>query len=158
MNKTIIIILTILAVIATAFVVGKKKSISDDVGNTKEVAVNENASIASVDDELAKSVSNQTDSKVENSNIKEFVVEGSNFKFLPNKIKVKRGDKVRITFKNTGGYHDFNIDEFNLKTQIINTDQQETVEFMANKSGEFEYYCSVGNHRDLGMTGRLIVE
>jgi plastocyanin len=32
------------------------------------------------------------------------------------------------------------------------------VEFTPNIVGEFEYYCSVGDHRAKGMTGTIIVE
>jgi len=33
-----------------------------------------------------------------------------------------------------------------------------SVEFVADQEGAFEYYCSVGNHRQQGMKGTLIVE
>jgi plastocyanin len=29
---------------------------------------------------------------------------------------------------------------------------------VADKKGTFEYYCSVGQHRALGMKGKLVVE
>jgi len=32
------------------------------------------------------------------------------------------------------------------------------VEFTADTPGEFEYYCSVGQHRANGQVGKLIVE
>ena len=33
-----------------------------------------------------------------------------------------------------------------------------SVTFIADQEGSFEYYCSVGNHREEGMVGTLIVE
>lgn len=90
--------------------------------------------------------------------VKEFTVTGSNFSFDPKEIKVKKGDKVRVTFKNQDGFHDFVIDEFNVKTKQIQGGAEETVEFTADKTGTFEYYCSVGKHRQMGMVGNLIVE
>lgn len=90
--------------------------------------------------------------------VKEFTVEGANFKFTPALIKVKKGDTVRVTFKNTQGFHDFVIDEFDVKTNQIQANDEEEVEFVANKVGTFEYYCSVGEHREMGMVGKLIVE
>ncbi len=90
--------------------------------------------------------------------VKEFTVEGSNFKFSPNMIKVAKGDTVRVTFKNIGGFHDFVLDEFNIRMAQIGDGQQETVEFVANQTGSFEFYCSVGQHRQMGMVGTLIVE
>ena len=88
----------------------------------------------------------------------ELTVEGSNFKFVPAQLKVKKGDGVRITFKNAGGTHDFVIDEFDVMTNQIGDGEEEEVEFIADKTGTFEYYCSVNGHRQLGMVGKLIVE
>lgn len=81
-----------------------------------------------------------------------------NFKFTPSEIKVKKGDKVRIVFNNKSGNHDFVLDEFNVKTKQTNGPSTETVEFTADKTGTFEYYCSVMQHRQMGMKGNLIVQ
>jgi uncharacterized cupredoxin-like copper-binding protein len=32
------------------------------------------------------------------------------------------------------------------------------VQFVADKTGTFEFYCSVGNHRQMGMVGTLVVQ
>jgi len=90
--------------------------------------------------------------------VKTFTVQGQNFSFSPSEIKVNKGDKVKITFQNTGGFHDFVLDEFNVKTDVIGSGQSATVEFTADKTGTFQYYCSVGNHRQMGMVGNLIVQ
>lgn len=90
---------------------------------------------------------------------KTFTVEGSNFKYSTSEIKVKKGDTVTIIFKNTGGFHDFVIDEFSgAKTKQIQGDTSETITFVADKTGTFEFYCSVGSHRQMGMKGNFIVE
>ena len=85
-------------------------------------------------------------------------VTGSNFVFAPATITVNKGDKVVIQFKNDSGFHDFVIDEFNAKTKQFKGPGEETVEFIADKTGSFEYYCSVGTHRAMGMKGTLIVK
>jgi plastocyanin len=90
--------------------------------------------------------------------VKEFTVTGKSFSFTPNELKVKKGDTVKITFKNNGGFHDWVIDEFNARTKQIGDGEIDTVEFTADKAGTFEFYCSVGNHRQMGMVGNLIVE
>src|SRR3989344_5824812 len=90
--------------------------------------------------------------------IKTFTVIGKNFSFSPAEIKVKKGDTVKITLQNTGGTHDFVIDEFNVRTPRIKNGETATVEFVADKIGQFEYYCSVTGHRAMGMKGLLIVE
>ncbi len=89
---------------------------------------------------------------------KEITIEGSPFKFVPAEIKIKKGDKVKVIFKNTAGTHDFVLSDFNVKTKVLSAGGSETVEFSADKAGTFEYYCSVGNHRAMGMKGNLIVE
>lgn len=94
-----------------------------------------------------------------NTNIsaKEFIIEGGNFSFTPNVMKVNKGDTVKITFKNMEGMHDLVIDEFNVRTNKIKTGEQETIQFVADKTGSFEFYCSVGTHRQMGMKGTLEV-
>lgn len=87
-----------------------------------------------------------------------FNIKGLDFTYDISEIKVKKGDKVTINFTNTQGFHDLKIDEFNIATKQIKTGESETVTFTADKSGTFEYYCSVGKHRQNGMWGKLIVE
>ncbi len=89
--------------------------------------------------------------------VKEFVVEGKNMSFTPAVLNVKKGDLVKITFKNTQGFHDFKIDEFGAATKQIKSPDTEVLEFTADKVGSFEYYCSVGSHRSMGMVGILNV-
>lgn len=85
-------------------------------------------------------------------------VEGGAFFFKPNVIKAKKNQKVTIEFQNVGGNHDFTIDEFNVKTKTIGPGETAKVEFTPSKTGSFEFYCSISNHRQMGMKGTLIVE
>ncbi len=96
--------------------------------------------------------------KSTSANEKSFTVTGENFTFAPSTMTVKKGDAVAIIFKNVEGFHDFRIDEFNVATQKIGVGQEETVRFTADKTGTFEYYCSIGQHRAMGMKGTLVVE
>jgi nitrite reductase (NO-forming) len=86
------------------------------------------------------------------------VVLGKNFGFSETEIRVKKGDTVEIQFTNEAGFHDWVLDEFNAKTKQLKAGESETVTFVADKAGTFEYYCSVGSHRQMGMVGTLIVE
>ncbi|MBY0539324.1 cupredoxin domain-containing protein [Patescibacteria group bacterium] len=88
--------------------------------------------------------------------VKEFTVDGKNFSFTPELVSVKKGDTVRIKFVNSQGFHDFVIDEFKVATPQIK-EGEAVVEFVADKAGSFEYYCSVGSHRAMGMKGTLQV-
>ncbi|NUM25661.1 MAG: cupredoxin domain-containing protein [Candidatus Buchananbacteria bacterium] len=99
-----------------------------------------------------------SDSSVVAPQVKTFDITARNFAFSQTEIKVKKGDKVQINFKSTDGFHDWVIDEFNAKTDQVNTGGSSSVEFSADQQGIFEFYCSVGRHRDLGMVGKLIVE
>jgi plastocyanin len=94
----------------------------------------------------------------QNGNMKEFTVTGKNFSFAPAAMTVNKGDRVRITFVNDSGTHDLVIDEFNARTKVIQGGAQETIEFVADKTGSFEYYCSIGKHREMGMKGTLTVK
>ncbi len=97
-------------------------------------------------------------SQKEKSTVREFAVAGSNYKFEPNTITVKKGDTVKITFTNAEGFHDFVLDEFNVKTKKIGLGGKDSVQFVADKTGSFQYYCSVGKHRAMGMWGTLKVK
>lgn len=89
---------------------------------------------------------------------REFVVVGSNFKFDVKEMRVKKGDTVRVIFRSAGGTHDWVVDEFDVRTSQLGEEEEEEIEFVADKAGTFEYYCSVGNHRAMGMVGKLVVE
>lgn len=69
------------------------------------------------------------------------------------------GDTVRITVINGDPVlHDMMIDEFNAHSGHLDKQDQEGVtEFVANRPGEFVYYCSTPAHREVGMQGKLII-
>lgn len=88
---------------------------------------------------------------------REFFIEGED-EANPDLV-VQQGDTVEVTLCVTGGNHDWVVDEFAVATEQIGADSPcSTVEFVADQVGEFEYYCSVGNHRAEGMVGTLVVE
>lgn len=90
--------------------------------------------------------------------IKTIEVSGISYSFTPATLRVNQGDTVRIIFTSEEGTHDWVIDEFNARTNVLSAGQTETISFVADQTGTFEYYCSVSNHRELGMVGQLIVE
>lgn len=119
----------------------------------------ENSIAVGEPDPAAGAMTDDKDPEAEDADktIKSFNVSGGNFSFTPSTMTVKKGDTVRITFKNEEGFHDLKIDEFNVATKQIAAGAEETVEFVADKAGDFEYYCSVGKHRQMGMVGTLTV-
>src|SRR5919109_1129497 len=55
---------------------------------------------------------------------------------------------------NTHSHHNFNIDAFNVHTKDLGYFETQTMTFVPNKTGTFEYYCSI--HPE--MKGNIIVE
>lgn len=85
-------------------------------------------------------------------------ISGIPFEFSVKEIRVKKGDRVRIDFTSVQGMHDWVVDEFSARTKQLTAGQSDSVEFVADKKGTFEYYCSVPTHKQAGMVGKLIVE
>ena len=90
--------------------------------------------------------------------IKIFNVSGQSFSFSPSEIKVKQGDMVRIVFTSIDGHHDWVVDGYNVETARVSAGGASAVEFTADRKGNFSFYCSVGDHEQLGMKGVLVVE
>jgi len=84
-------------------------------------------------------------------------LEAGSFYYKPDIIRVKKGEVVKIELKSVSMMHDFNIDELNIHVPITKSGDVAVFEFTADQAGEFEYYCSVGKHRQLGQVGKLIV-
>lgn len=103
-------------------------------------------------------VANDNANGSEQGAVKAINIVGNNFSFDVSEIRVKKGEKIKIVFNNKEGFHDWVIDEFNVRTSKLQSGQTAEVEFVADKTGSFEYYCSVGSHRAMGMKGKLIVE
>ena len=76
--------------------------------------------------------------------------------FSVKEITVNKGDRIMFNVNVTSGAHDFNIDEFNIH-QPTQTGQVAVVEFVADKAGEFVYYCNMPGHRANGHWGTLKV-
>ncbi|HCC05715.1 TPA: hypothetical protein DEP58_05470 [Patescibacteria group bacterium] len=96
-------------------------------------------------------------SQTQTSNKVVFNIKGSNYSFDQDELSVTEGDTVTINFESTDNAHDWTIDEFNASTKQVNVGVPSSVTFVADKVGEFEYYCSVDNHRAMGMVGTLTV-
>ena len=91
--------------------------------------------------------------------VREVTVEGDEYSFSPKSLSVTAGERISLTFKNMGNLpHNFMIDELGVVTKTIAGGQTDTVEFTAEASGTFTFYCSVGGHRELGMEGDLEVQ
>jgi len=153
MKKGLIFVILIALVVVLWVVFGNKKEETNSVPSDTQA---ENTLPPRNDTVIPDETTNSTDTIT--GTVKEFKVSGKNYSFTPSTMTVSKGDTVRITFTNTAGTHDLRIDEFNVATKMIGTGKSDTVEFVADKTGTFEYYCSVGEHRALGMKGKITVK
>ena len=95
------------------------------------------------------------------------MVEGDEYSFKPGTITVRRGTgspgavPVRFELRNVGSLpHDIHVrrgDEELGGTEAVGAGEtaRGTVELAP---GDYELYCSIGDHADLGMTGDLKIE
>jgi uncharacterized cupredoxin-like copper-binding protein len=105
-------------------------------------------------------------------------VEMREMEYLPPKIEVKRGEQIRFVIHNTGTEaHEFLLatTEENLKHEAVmrkhpnmEHDEPNGLRIAAKQTGEilwkfskpgtFEYACLIPDHREYGMTGKVIVK
>lgn len=162
MNKVIMWVVIAVVVIGGGYWVWsaqKMQAPQEENTNVNEnIPPSENAPVANENTSVPP-VQNEDPSVPPQAGTKTFAVTGtSDFKFSVGEMRVKKGDRVTIVFTNAGGMHDWKVDEFNAATKVLKAGEVETISFVASKTGSFEYYCSVGNHRAMGMKGTLIVE
>jgi cytochrome c oxidase subunit II len=78
--------------------------------------------------------------------------------FTPNVVHVAKGEPVVLILKSTDVTHGFAIDEYNIAKEVP-PGRPVKVEFVADRSGEFAFYCVVRcGKKHLQMRGKLIVE
>ena len=90
--------------------------------------------------------------------VKQFKITAKQFEFEPAEIRVKRTDLVKFEITSIDVAHGFAIDAFGINEKF---EAGETVkgQFVADKRGEFPFYCSVFcGHGHGKMQGKLIVE
>ena len=91
------------------------------------------------------------------SNVKEFTMTAKNWEFDPSTITVNRGDTVKLTIKSADVEHSFSLPDYKINVDL-QPGSEKTVEFTADKKGEFTFRCAVycgAGHRE--MVGTLIV-
>jgi plastocyanin len=94
-----------------------------------------------------------------NEEVQEITLEATEFSYSLESITVKKGQKVKLTLVNKGRMsHDFVVERMNVTTELASPGETVTTEFTIQDAGTYTFYCSLGNHRALGMEGTLIVE
>jgi plastocyanin len=90
----------------------------------------------------------------------DFEITASHLAFSPDVLEVEAGQTVTVRVTSEDEMHDFVIDELDVDSGFIGAGDSAVVEITvpADASGqEYEFYCSVSNHRALGMVGTLRV-
>lgn len=80
----------------------------------------------------------------------------------PARFEVASGTLLTITYTNRDSNpfigHDLFVDGVDVGTQQLANGQSTTLEFLVTLDpGEYAYYCRIGNHRDQGMEGVMVV-
>lgn len=123
-----------------------------------EMEGEEGTSVTEEDAEVSESDAPLMEESLDEAPVREIALEAGSFYYAPNEIRVKAGERVRVTMTSKDMMHDFNIDELGVKVPVTQAGNSATVEFFVDTPGTYEYYCSVGNHRQMGQKGMLIVE
>ncbi len=90
--------------------------------------------------------------------IKEFEIIATNWEFNPSVIEVNKGDKVELHLQSKEGTHGLVILEFEV-SETLNPGEDVHVEFIADKLGTFNFFCSVPCGKGHGaMRGLLVVK
>jgi cytochrome c oxidase subunit 2 len=111
-----------------------------------------------IEESTTTDITSETETRLADGEVQIVEVEGGSFYYKPNEIRVRKGQPVKITLNSVDAMHDLVIDELDVKTEIVKSGESTEVEFTPNEVGDFEFYCSVGQHRANGMVGTLIVE
>ena len=79
------------------------------------------------------------------------------WEFIPNTIEANKGDKVILKIISEDVTHGFKISEYDIN-ENIEPGEETTIEFIADKTGEFNFYCNVpcGSGHST-MNGKLVV-
>lgn len=91
---------------------------------------------------------------------REVTIEASEYKFSPSEIRVRKGETVKITLKNIGKMsHNWMVEKMGgASIDTTEPGKSSTITITPSQTGTFTTFCSIGNHRKLGMVGKLIVE
>ena len=97
---------------------------------------------------------------VEGEEAVDYTLDLASFSFSPNILNAEPGQTLRVKLVNVSGFHDFVIDELGVASTQLEEGKEEIIEIevpMSAAGQSYEFYCSVGNHRAMGMVGTLEV-
>jgi plastocyanin len=84
-------------------------------------------------------------------------LEADDFYFSPTFVKVKPGEKVRITLKNEGSAtHTFTSDALNIDQQLASGKSKKFTVTVPSSGTAFQFHCDF--HEDMGMQGAFFTK
>jgi plastocyanin len=84
-------------------------------------------------------------------------VRATEFAFSPTEVRVQAGVTTNLEFQNEGSiFHTFTVTDLNFEL-AANGGQRTSGAFRAERTGTYEFICSVPGHAQSGMRGRIIV-
>ncbi len=74
-------------------------------------------------------------------------------------LTVYEGELVQINLINgEGAEHDVFVDQYNVQSsRVVGKNASSIISFLADKPGEFAYFCTIAGHRQAGMEGLIQV-
>ena len=90
--------------------------------------------------------------------VKKFHITAFENKIAPNTLRVKRGEKVRITFVSRDGSYGIKFPDFEISEKAT-PEKPAVVEFVPSQKGTFEFRCSKSwSFKHWSKNGTLVVE
>ncbi|HIH37770.1 cupredoxin domain-containing protein [Candidatus Woesearchaeota archaeon] len=90
--------------------------------------------------------------------VKELRITAYNFGFDVEPITINKGDTVKVIVTSREGTHGFALPDFGISIKPVSPGEEKTAEFVADKAGEFTYFCNVpcgAGHQS--MRGNIVV-
>lgn len=73
---------------------------------------------------------------------RKITVTAKKYEFSPNRIELKAGEPVEITFESLDAKHGFACKDLNLEKVVYEKDKPATVKFTPEKPGTYEFKCA----------------
>ncbi len=166
MNKNLIIVLVVVVLLLIGGYFFMSNNTSEDVviEDSDSMMMEDNQPTTFEDNSMleddtsgSEETMGEEDSTVEG--LAEIKMVGEDFSFDPDSFTVKAGQEVTVTLTSNDMEHDFVLEDLDVQTETIEEGETGSVTFTApEEPGEYTYYCSVGDHRAMGMVGTMIVE
>lgn len=88
----------------------------------------------------------------------EITLRAQDIKFDLSHIEARMGQTVKITYINEGALdHNFVLSDFGVE-ETVKPGETQTIEFTANREGDFKFVCNIPGHLEAGMVGTLTVK